>query len=116
MKKKSPEAILRGHSKKVNALAITQDNKKVVSAGLDNTLRIWNLEKRRQEAIFRDENYAKFSISITHDDKYIISGGRDKTIKIWNIAEKHQEPLANGHNSPVKCITNMLYHVVGIAQ
>ncbi|WP_292799591.1 WD40 repeat domain-containing protein [Nostoc sp. NMS7] len=35
---------LAGHSNWVNAVALTPDGKQVISASLDNTLKLWNLE------------------------------------------------------------------------
>ena len=43
---------LEGHTSSVFSVAITSDNKYIVSGGSDNTVRIWNLQNRKQKAVF----------------------------------------------------------------
>ena len=49
---KTQEAVLNGHTVDVYSVAITSDNKYIVSGGWDNTVRIWNLQNRKQEVVF----------------------------------------------------------------
>ena len=44
---------LEGHTDLVNSVAITSDNKYIVSGGYDNTVRIWNLQDKTQEAVLQ---------------------------------------------------------------
>ena len=46
---------LAGHSDLVNALAITPDGRRVISASADHTLRVWNVESGNQIAAFTGE-------------------------------------------------------------
>ncbi|MFS0520278.1 WD40 repeat domain-containing protein, partial [Nostoc sp. UIC 10607] len=39
------ERTFNGHSDSVNAVALTSDGKRVISASSDKTLKLWNLEK-----------------------------------------------------------------------
>ncbi|WP_366941877.1 hypothetical protein [uncultured Nostoc sp.] len=47
--------ISHGHSNSVNAVTLTPDGKRVISASDDNTLKVWNLETREEIAIFSAE-------------------------------------------------------------
>ena len=49
---KTQEAVLQGHTDSVRSVAITSDNKYIVSGGNDKTVRIWNLQDKTQEAVF----------------------------------------------------------------
>ena len=44
---------LEGHNNDVSSMAITSDNKYLISSSLDKTIRIWNLLEKRQEAVLK---------------------------------------------------------------
>ena len=44
---------LEGHTELINSVAITSDNKYIVSGGYDKTVRIWNLQDKTQEAVLQ---------------------------------------------------------------
>ena len=46
---KTQEAVLQGHTDFVRSLAISSDNKYVVSGGVDHTVRIWNLQDKNKK-------------------------------------------------------------------
>ena len=50
---KAQEAVLHGHTHTINSVAITSDDKYIVSCGFDNTVRIWNLQDKIQEAVLQ---------------------------------------------------------------
>ena len=59
----------------VRSVAITSDNKYIVSGGMDKTVRIWNLQDKTQEAVLQGHTDSVKSVAITSDNKYIVSGG-----------------------------------------
>ena len=87
------ERFLRGHTEGIRSLAITSDNKYIISGGFDKTVRIWNLEDNSQEAVLYGHTDAVSKILITSDCKYIISVSNDKSARIWNFANKTQEAI-----------------------
>ena len=62
----------------VTSVAITSDNKYIVSSGGDSTVRIWNLQDKTQEAVLQGHTGCDQMLAITSDSKYIVSGGDDK--------------------------------------
>ena len=75
--------MLPGHNECVSSVAITSDNKYIVSGGCDRTVRIWNLKNRTQEAVLEGHSDSVISLAITSDSKYIVSGEGGKTVRIW---------------------------------
>ena len=88
---------LRGHKGIIRALAITSDNKYIISGGADHTVRIWNLEENSQEAVLYGHTDVISSILVTNDCKYIISASNDMTARIWNFKNKTQEQIISVH-------------------
>ena len=76
---------LKGHTRTVNSVTITNDNKYVISTGDDKKIIVWNLSEKRLEVVFKGHSDNIKSVAVTNDSKYIISAGYDKVIRIWNL-------------------------------
>ena len=81
-------AILAGHTKAVTALAISNDNKYIVSGSLDRTLRLWDLPDKQLIDLFRGDAGPVKAVAITSDNKYIVSASDDETLKVWSVKMK----------------------------
>ena len=46
------ENFLQGHRSRINSVAISTDNKFLISGSSDLSVRVWNLLENKQEAIF----------------------------------------------------------------
>ena len=82
-------ATLRGHSKEVNAIALTKDENKLFSASDDEKIIEWDLRTNRKIKIFTYPHKPGGVISITSialspNEKYIYSDGRS-VLRKWNI-------------------------------
>lgn len=96
--------LLEGHTSFVYSVAITIDNRFVVSGSWDNSLRVWNLLRNQQEAVLRGHTSYVISVAITSDNRFVVSGSCDKTIRVWNLLEKQQDALLQGHISDVNSV------------
>ena len=92
------------HTHPLSCIAITSENKYIISGSIIGTLRIWNIQEKSLKMIFRGHGHKKITcISITSDNKYIISGSNDKTVRIWNFQNKRHNYF-RGHNKEVTSI------------
>ena len=93
---------IQGHISYVKSLAISCDNKYIVTGSSDKTIRVWDTEKRQQVAVlFGHKSWVTY-VLITSDNKYIVSASDDKTVRVWNFIE--QESVFEGHTSDVEGI------------
>ena len=68
---------LRGHTSSVWTVAVTSDNKYIISGSLDKTISIWNLLEKRQETALQGHLGGLNSAAVTSNKKYIVFGSED---------------------------------------
>ena len=88
---------LQGHTSYIYSVAVTSDNKYILSGSDDGTIRIWNLIEKRQAGVLEGHWSKVTTVAITTDYKYIISGSSDRSIIVWNFINKRQEFPLQGH-------------------
>ncbi|KAJ8590850.1 WD40 repeat-like protein [Rhizopogon salebrosus TDB-379] len=77
--------VLRGHTNRVNSICLTHDERHLVSASLDYSVRIWDLNTNEQigDPLLHDDEL--LAIAIATDGRYIASAGLDKNIYVWSL-------------------------------
>ncbi|KAG0352920.1 hypothetical protein BG005_007705 [Podila minutissima] len=74
----------------------------VITGGLDNTLKIWNVETGEcMNTLF---GHVEGVWSLAFDKLRIVSGSLDKTIKVWDTESGRCLYTLTGHDGPVTCI------------
>ncbi len=82
---------LEGHSAAVTALKFSADGTRLLSAGQDNTVRIWDVAARRLLVTLRGHGGPVRSCAfLGPDSRYALSGGLDKQMKLWDV-DKYRE-------------------------
>lgn len=78
-----------GHRDIIECLAVSPDEKYVVSGSWDQTVRLWDVEKGVEVAksVMRDDGWVKTVGFSPADGRYIASGLMDRTIRVWNVDE-----------------------------
>ncbi|KAG1823960.1 WD40-repeat-containing domain protein [Suillus subaureus] len=98
--------MMQVHTKKVSAVAVFKDGRRIITASEDKTLRIWNVKKRKLVG-GRFVGHSGFvnSVAVSPDDMRIASGGADGTIIIWDVDSKQMvfNPLVE-HTSWVSSV------------
>ena len=88
--------VLRGHDGPVNAVAISPDNRWVVTGSLDKTARLWDLSAKDPAAnpvVLRGHEGAVTAVAISPDNRWVVTGSLDKTARLWDLSAK--DPAAN---------------------
>lgn len=65
------------------ALSFSADSQWLISGGMDNLAKIWNL-KGQLQAVLEGHTHMVFSVLFTSDQQQVITAGWDETIKIWD--------------------------------
>jgi len=94
-----------GHSESINCIAMTPNGKMLVSGSEDNTLKLWNLQKRKYIATLEGHEAGVKSVAFSPDGKILVSGSADNTIKLWQLPKvKAPTHTLTGHSDWVKCL------------
>jgi WD40 repeat protein len=88
-------------------LAFSQDSKRLVAPGDDNTVNIWDVTSTDQPPsvpllTLRGHTARVWGVAFSSDGRWVASGGEDNTVKVWN-ATTGGEPVRTfrGHSSVV---------------
>src|SRR5262249_8322902 len=77
---------LRGHEGPVRFAAFSSDGKRIVTAALDQTARIWDAVSGKEIAVLRGHESPVTSAAFSPDGSRLVTASRDQTARIWDTA------------------------------
>jgi WD40 repeat protein len=77
-----------GHTLEVQAVAVMPDGKRLITAGQDNRIMLWDAVRGRQLQCFQGDfevgNPGFRCVALTPDGKRLLTGGNDNTVRLWD--------------------------------
>ena len=73
------------------AVAISADNRWLVTGSEDNTARLWDLtakEPASASIVLRGHEDAILAVAISADNRWLVTGSGDKTARLWDLTAK----------------------------
>lgn len=77
--------VFSGHTKPLTQLAVSADDKFIVSSSLDCTLRLWDLVTGESSQPFADDTKEIIMLARTRDGKRLVTGDRTGNLHIWDF-------------------------------
>ncbi len=79
------ENVFEAHDSYVLSLRFTRDSQRLVSAGMDNVVKIWSVDGWRQVGAFEGHANSVNSISLSPDERVLATGSSDNTVRLWSF-------------------------------
>jgi WD40 repeat protein len=98
------ENTLKGHLYAVLSVAISPNQKTLVSGGLDPEIGVWDLLKGKLLRTLKGHSGGIWSIVYSPDGKTLVSGGQDKTIKVWDTYTGKILDILTGHSNAISSV------------
>jgi WD40 repeat protein len=79
------EPPLTGHGGWVSSLTFSANGQRLISSSADNTIRIWDMNRRVTTRVLKGHQSEVFSVLLTSDESRAVSAGIDKRILEWDL-------------------------------
>ena len=74
---------LEGHSDEVSSAQFSPDGTNIVSASIDQTVRVWSVATGECVQTLEGHSGTVFSAQFSPDGTNIVSASNDKTVRVW---------------------------------
>ncbi len=90
---------------RIHALTFSLDNEKLISAGNDETIFIWDVVSGGEVGKFHGHSSSIKALATSPKGSFIASGDEQGIIKIWNLTTNQEIHSINGHSLPVNSLS-----------
>ena len=88
---------LRKHSREINSVAFSPDDKLIASGSWDDTIKIWNTATTALQLILEGHSHGVSSVNFSFNGELLASGSYDKIIKLWDTMTGDLLQTLEGH-------------------
>ena len=103
---------LEGHTRQVNAVAVTADGRQAVSASNDLTLKVWDLRTGKDLLTLEGHTGFVTAVAVTADGRQAVSASFNGTLKVWDLRTGKTLYTLEGHASSAVAVTADGSHAV----
>lgn len=88
----APKLMLEGHGRSVTKVLFVADQKRLLSCGLDQTIRLWDTTTGQELCRFTGHTSPIYHMELSSDGQYLITAGGDvysqnRVISLWRFAQ-----------------------------
>ncbi len=90
----------QGHTNEVFTAAFSPTGRRLVSGGMDTTIRVWDTQSGKELRSFRHDN-SVYRVVFLPDSRYLLSASADYSVRLWDIETGVQMRRFVGHTDIV---------------
>ncbi|MCM2257685.1 MAG: hypothetical protein NDJ94_18785, partial [Vicinamibacteria bacterium] len=95
--------VLGVHEGPVAALAFTLEGQKLLSAGWDQVLRVWDVADGQPLATLQGHTGYVVALALSHDGRRVATGSLDHTVRLWRLDGRLERSIV-GHEAAVAAV------------
>ncbi len=88
----------------VIGLALSSDGQRLVTAGFDGVLKVWDVARGLQEQAIKAFIDPVWGMAFSPDGNSFAASGHNRDVKIWNTTSWKTIETLRGHTSTVRCL------------
>jgi serine/threonine protein kinase/sugar lactone lactonase YvrE len=100
-----PQQVLSDHTSPVNALVLLPDNRRLLSAGADKTILLWDITTGEVLQSWSDQTSFVNTLSLSPDETTLYSGTADGALQAWSLADGSQRWQQTIHAGALNALT-----------
>ena len=89
-----------GHTKALTSVAFSPDNQRVLTGGVDQTARLWDVATGREVQRFDGHAWAVRAVAFGPDGE-VLTGSEDQTARLWEVATGREIRSFGGHDGAI---------------
>jgi WD40 repeat protein len=110
---------LEGHQDFVRALAFSPEGRRLASASMDKSIRVWNLDEGKEALALKPEGFVFYAdsgpvtapirlpataVAFSPDGKSVATGGADRVVRLWDAETGSLRKEFKGHRNAVTSV------------
>jgi RNA polymerase sigma factor (TIGR02999 family) len=95
---------VRSHGAAITSVAISPDNRRMVTASSDQTARIWDWASGETLNTLAGHTSAIWSVAFSPDGRRVVTGSDDRTAKVWDTESGRELLTLKGHIESIPAV------------